>query len=362
MRSTSTRASPKPRPPHAPCAHDGANSDLMRPRRYDPEAEAMVQLLLTFLAKEGSRKDAPDDRAAFAAALRMRHGREHFARMGDEMARYWRLLDGAPDKRHLLDQVGACTAMSETFSAAGGGVARGSAATPAAGASGATAPRGSAAGGPGSAAPRGSAAGGSGGGGGECGLMGVGLDGGNRITRADINSALAIRQLSMGSGAASLDVLDSLWDVELVERDPAAGFRRFCFSHRMRLVDVLRTIDGDGDGTVTRTELARALVAMKMPLQPEAIADFVAELDANGDGAIAYEEFGLAAPAAFHSGQAEESQKAQSRIIDLEAAAEAAALVPSVAFDATLFEANPLQGVVAFLELAQIPCVPAPHP
>lgn len=43
-------------------------------RKYDPEPEAMVQLVLTFIAKEGSRREAPDDRAALAAALRMRHG------------------------------------------------------------------------------------------------------------------------------------------------------------------------------------------------------------------------------------------------------------------------------------------------
>lgn len=185
-------------------------------------------------------------------------------------------------------------------------------------------------------------------------LLGVGIDGGNRISRADINTVLAVHQLSFGSGTTEVDVLESLWDAELIERNPLKGFNKFCFSHRSRLLDVLQSVDIDDRGTVTRTEMARSLMALRMPLQSDAISDFVAQLDANGDGDIAYQEFGIVSLSAFYVEGLSGDSTASRCMLDLEAAAEATALVPKAAFDHVLFEADPIQGLRSFLNIANI--------
>lgn len=69
----------------------------------DEHTEAMVQLLVTLLAREGDGRRPADDYYMFAAALRQRHGRQHFARMRDEFLRYTADLD-APDKAKKLLQ------------------------------------------------------------------------------------------------------------------------------------------------------------------------------------------------------------------------------------------------------------------
>ena len=61
---------------------------------------------------------------------------------------------------------------------------------------------------------------------------------------------------------------------------------------RAELRRVFELFDRDGDGRITREELAESLERMGMPAPGDEVAATIARIDADGDGCVDMDEFG----------------------------------------------------------------------
>ncbi|KAL4559372.1 hypothetical protein LXL04_031510 [Taraxacum kok-saghyz] len=88
---------------------------------------------------------------------------------------------------------------------------------------------------------------------------------------------------SNGNGAVELDEL-----VRAMLPDMTTEQNLF---NQSKLLKVFRSFDRDGNGVITRAELAKSMAEMGQPLTNRELTEMIEEADTDGDGVISFSEF-----------------------------------------------------------------------
>lgn len=222
-----------------------------------PRAESMVQLLVALLARKRTKKRLADDKSQFAAALRTRHGEDHFEKMANLMETYLREMDDAPLSVGFLVSLGKRTSAKATKDASG--------------------------------------------------------------TLSPVPSTFAIQQAieeaDITTGSAYADKngfmfkykgkerIDHLipdytlplsvskdFDFDQFDHNPIGAFLGVVAQRKLRLLDMFRMLDRNRDGSVTKAEALKSMTMLKMPLTSQRLETFIDAMDTNGDGKIEWKE------------------------------------------------------------------------
>lgn len=218
-------------------------------------AESMVQLLVGLLARKHTKKRVADDKHMFAAALRTRHGEEHFEKMARLMERYLNELDDAPLSVDFLVRLG-----TRTSALAGKG--RGASPFPS-----------------------------------RFAIQ-------QALEEADITAGAAYADkngfLFTYKGSKRIDHLIPEYtiptsltkgvDFSQFDHNPVAAFLGIVAQRRLRLLDMFRMLDRNRDGTVTKKEALKSMKMLRMPLSEARLENFIDSMDEDGDGTIGWKE------------------------------------------------------------------------
>lgn len=198
-------------------------------------SEAMVQMLVTVLSRDATRKDPADDRTILAASLRHKHSPEHFAEMYRTICVHWTEL-GAGSIGPLVALFDKGPAQTRLLPYA-------------------------------------------------LGALGISFTGTPVPATPDMlgdAEVWTVEQLS------ELD--QSAWNTELLQENPLDALLEYCTASQLRLIDLFNCVDKDKSGKLDHGEMEMALVTLKIPLDREDVRQMIKALDQDGDGEIDYKE------------------------------------------------------------------------
>lgn len=206
-----------------------ASISSYRAKYADKELETMVQLLVAILVHPEKRGHIPDDRVLFAAALRSRHNESHYRRMLEEFKKNLSLVAGTKLNDFILKH------LSENFV---------------------------------NATPR------------------------SPVVLSDIQAFVDSIDLSYYGTPPRDDEFEIIDETpEVSDEVPFEALVDFLEKNRLRLVDLFRSFDKDGSGSITKKELRHGLESSGINIKAEFIDALIDFLDSNGDGEIDYKEF-----------------------------------------------------------------------
>eukprot|EP00055_Hartaetosiga_balthica_P007179 m.24307 g.24307 ORF g.24307 m.24307 type:complete len:340 (-) comp5638_c0_seq3:1682-2701(-) len=191
------------------------------------KAEAMVQMLVTLLLREGDRKVVSDDPLMFAAAIRNRHNETHFLRMFDALKAWFDLLDDPS----MFTVIISCFNPSE-FN--------------------------------------------------EDQLY---------VPRSDLESLIELQLvITLGLPKIEPDPVDDEKEPEEIPLDLFEPLADYMTKNRLRLTDFFFSMDKNGDGKLSYEEITNGMKAKDLPITDEGVTMLLKDIDHNGDGFVQYKE------------------------------------------------------------------------
>jgi hypothetical protein len=196
----------------------------------NPDAESMVLMLATALARRGTRSARADNYKAFCAALRSRHSLAHFERMFAMAVGYFQRTDGGPSIQVLLDVFQTANPEHETDA-----------------------------------------------------LVERARTLVNRLL-ITVGKMEAAKNAAVAAAATGAD----MWRRDDLDKGLMYVFMEFLQDQKERLITLFNAMDKDRSGTITREEFKNGMQALGIPGSDKQLDELIEELDTDGDGDINY--------------------------------------------------------------------------